>query len=173
LSQAQSFFGDQPSDESPKRNAAAATPAAVVPGNFDQGSRSGLLPEIRNALNSAKLCTAFLERQLCAGRSDGELMEALKTIEGVIDRVSELATELANTTGNAPAPANDAPSGVRQSAAEHVTRGIRGVALAGGDDTGSELSDLEQCLNELVRAATQTVLNGGRVLLRARVVTTS
>ena len=168
MSESHSFFEAPSTDESPKRNAAAAAPSPAAPGTFDQQSEaSRLLPEIRNALNSARLCAAFLERQLSDVRSDSELIDALKTIENVIDRVSELATELAHESRKPAGTTADSATASRERAAELATRGVRDVAPI-GSASGSELLDLEQCLNELVRAATQTALNGGRVLVRAR-----
>ena len=169
MSQAHSFFEDPSSDDTPKRNAAAVSPAAAAPCNSDQrGSASGLLPEIRNLLNSAKLCTAFLERQLGDAGTDSDLIDALKTIAHAIDRVSELATELGRSSSNAEAATlASSLTAIRQRAADVATRGIRDVAPAEGEAC-SELSELEQCLNDLMRAARQTALNGGRVLLRAR-----
>jgi hypothetical protein len=171
LSQAHSFFEDLQGDERPKRNAAAQLVAVAAPEKSGlQRNTAGLLPEIRNLLNSAKLCTAFLERHLskidACGGSEGELMDAVKTIASVIDRVSELATELAHASPSCSASIDDL-SEVRSPAAELVMRGMSDVAPANGEAC-AELSDLEQSLSELVRVATRTALSGGQVLLRAR-----
>src|SRR5262245_22088475 len=180
LSQAHSSFEVSQANERPKRNAAAQLVAVAVPESSALEQNSGLLPEIRNLLYSAKLCAAFLERHLSdadagrrsaenladEGRSAGELLDAVNTITNVIDRVSELATELAHASPSS-SPSNADSTLARSPAAELITRGIPDAAPANGD-ASAELSDLEQSLNELVRAATRTALTGGQVLLRAR-----
>jgi PAS domain S-box-containing protein len=137
---------------------------------------AGLAHEIRNPLNGAQLHCAFLDRALERSGAPQDAREAVHVIADEIKRLANLVTEFLDFAR--PRPPDRSPVSilrlcrrviqVASPAAEKVGVALEADLPTRDVEIGADGAKLEQVLLNLIQNAIEAIVNGGRVIVRAR-----